>query len=98
MTDVLKKIYDACDPYLPASADYYYDCSEARGETALAQAVQNHLALANGHTCFLLSGHIGCGKSSELARLERTLTEAQPPQNCYFPVLTELLQNQTRFK
>lgn len=90
MTDVLKKIYNACDPYLPASADYYYDCSEARGETALAQVVQNHLALANGHTCFLLSGHIGCGKSSELARLERTLTEAQPPQNCYFPFLIDV--------
>lgn len=90
MTDTLKKIYNACDPYLPASADYYYDCSEARGETALAQIVQNHLALANDHTCFLLSGHIGCGKSSELARLERALTEAKPPQNCYFPVLIDV--------
>lgn len=87
MTDILKKLYNACDPYLPASAEYYYDCSEARGDSALAQVVQSHLALADDHICFLLSGHIGCGKSSELAKLQRALTEAQPPRACYFPVM-----------
>lgn len=87
MTDILKKIYNACDPNLPASAKYYFDCSAARGETAFAQNVQKHLARANDHTCFLLSGHIGCGKSSELARLEQVLIEARQPNNCYFPVL-----------
>lgn len=88
--DVLKKIYNACDPYLPASADYYYDCSEARGETALTQLIQRHLGLADDHTCFLLSGHIGCGKSSELAKLARALTIARQPDNCYFPVLVDV--------
>ncbi len=90
MTDILKKIYNACDPYLPASAEYYFDCSEARGETALAPIVQRHLMRADDYTCFLLSGHIGCGKSSELAKLERSLLEARQPQNCYFPVLIDV--------
>lgn len=90
MTDILKRIYNACDPYLPASAEYYFDCSEARGETALAPIVQRHLMRADDYTCFLLSGHIGCGKSSELAKLERSLLEARQPQNCYFPVLIDV--------
>lgn len=90
MTDMLKKLYNACDPYLPASAEYYHDCSETRGDSALAQVVQSHLALADDHICFLLSGHIGCGKSSELARLQRSLTEAQPPRACYFPILIDV--------
>jgi hypothetical protein len=88
--DVLKKIYNACDPNSPASAEYYFDCSEARGGTALPQVVQRHLRRADDYTCFLLSGHIGCGKSSELAKLERMLTEAHQPLNCYFPVLVNV--------
>jgi hypothetical protein len=85
--DVLKHIYNACDPYSPATAEYYYDCSEARGSTALAQEFQRHLAMANDYLCFLFSGHIGCGKSSELKHLESCLTNAAPPNKCYFPVL-----------
>ncbi len=88
--DVLKKIYNACDPYVPASAEYYYDCSEARGETALGQPIQRHLSMADDYTCFLLSGHIGCGKSSELAKLSRILTTARQPHDCYFPVLIDV--------
>ena len=30
MSDALKNIYNACDPDLPASSQYYFDCSEAR--------------------------------------------------------------------
>lgn len=87
MPDLLKQIYNACDPYTPATAEYYCDCSEARGSSALTQEFQRHLALANDYLCFLLSGHIGCGKSSELADLARSLTSAAPPRVCYFPIL-----------
>lgn len=87
MTDVLKSIYNACDPYALAPPEYYYDCSEARGGSALAQEFQRHLALANDHIYFLFSGHIGCGKSSELGELKRSLTHAAPPLACYFPIL-----------
>ncbi len=87
MADILKGIYNACDPYTPATAEYYCDCSEARGSSALMQEFQRHLALAGRYISFLLSGHIGCGKSSELAALARSLTNAPPPHACYFPIL-----------
>ena len=87
MPDELKGIYNACEPYVPAPAEYYYDCAEARGGSALAQEFQRHLALARDHIYFLFSGHIGCGKSSELEQLRRSLTSAAPPYDCYFPVL-----------
>jgi len=89
MTDELKRIYNACDPYLPAPADYYYDCAEARGSSALAKEFQRRLTLADNYIYFLFSGHIGCGKSSELLQLERMLTRAEPPHSCYFPVFVD---------
>lgn len=90
MNEALKNIYNACDPSLPASSLYYFDCAEARGETALAKIVRRHLTLADNHLCFLLSGHIGCGKSSELKMLERALTDVAPTEDCYFPVLVDV--------
>jgi hypothetical protein len=87
MKDDLKLIYNACDPYIPATAEYYYDCAEARGSSALCQEFQNHLALAKDYLYFLFTGHIGCGKSSELKQLERALIHATPPYSCYFPIL-----------
>lgn len=87
MADDLKSIYNACDPYVPAPAEYYYNCAEARGGSALVQEFQRHLQLANDYIFFLFSGHIGCGKSSELAALQRALTTPTPSTSCYFPVL-----------
>ncbi|HEY0078158.1 MAG TPA: hypothetical protein VGB73_05900 [Pyrinomonadaceae bacterium] len=87
MSDALKSIYNACDPYAPATAEFYCDCAIARGGSALALEFQRHLALANDHIYFLFSGHIGCGKSSELGQLKRSLMHAAPPHACYFPIL-----------
>lgn len=87
MSDPLKHIYNSCDPYMPATAEYYYDCVEARGGSALAHEFQRHLTLAKDHLYFLFSGHIGCGKSSELEELKRSLQSAVPPHSCYFPIL-----------
>lgn len=92
MSDVLKQVYNACDPYEPATAEYYCDCSEARGSSALMGEFQQHLALANDYLCFLCSGHIGGGKSSELEALKRALTDPHPPppQARYFTVLLNI--------
>jgi len=87
MIDALKQIYNACDPYVPATVEYYYDCAEARGSSALSLEFQNHLRLAKDYIYFLFSGHIGCGKSSELKHLERTLINAAPNRECYFPIM-----------
>ncbi len=87
MDDVLKRIYNACDPYKPATTQYYFDCIAARGSTALTQEFQRHLTLANDYLCFLFTGHIGCGKSSELEQLRYVLAHPELPNSRYFPVL-----------
>jgi hypothetical protein len=35
MSDILKHIYNACDPYEPASRQYYVDCKTSRGSSSL---------------------------------------------------------------
>ena len=89
MSDHLKAIYNACDPYKPATEEYYLDCGTARGSHRITQEFQRHLSLASGYLSLLFSGHIGCGKSSELAQLARTLADPHPmpPNNRYFPIL-----------
>src|SRR4051812_29337424 len=87
MKNPLAHIYNNCDPGIPATAEYYHNCADARGGSALVHEFKRHLALAKDYIYFLFSGHIGCGKSSELAQLKRALTSARPPYKCYFPVL-----------
>lgn len=89
--DIIKHIYNACDPYKPATAEYYVDCSPARGNTsALTQEFYRNLLLADDYLCFLFSGHFGCGKSSELEELARTLQKPSPGQSRYFPILVNV--------
>lgn len=94
MDDALKRIYAACDPYQPATPQYYIDCGEARGETDLAQRFRNHLegaSLSEGRFIrFLFSGHIGCGKSSELEHLRLLLRGTGAFQSNYFPILLDV--------
>ncbi len=87
MNELLKHIYNACDPIKPATAEYYFDCGEARGEGALSEQFLSHLNLANDYIRFLFSGHIGCGKSSELERLCEALKIPSPNRKRYFPIL-----------
>ncbi len=78
MSDILTYLYNACDPFDPASAAFYVDCSQARGDNALTERVQENLRLSQKPMKFLVSGHIGCGKSSELLCLKRALENPQP--------------------
>lgn len=94
MDDSLNRIYAAFNPNKPATADYYVDCGEARGETGLAENFLRHLTRASAepgqYLRFLFSGHIGCGKSSELRHLCHLLkTPLQPYQPRYLPVLID---------
>jgi hypothetical protein len=90
MDAILKHVYNACDPFEPASAEFYVDCAAARGEGALTENFRRRLALEDGHLRYLFSGHIGCGKSSELAVLKRCLDVADSgsPER-YFTVLLD---------
>lgn len=89
MSDVLKHIYNACNPYKPATAEYYLDCAEARGSSALTQRFQKHLTQTEegDYLRFLFSGHVGCGKSSELEQLCHALANPTASDGRYFPVL-----------
>jgi hypothetical protein len=85
--DHLTNIYRACEPSEPATAEYYLDCAEARGGGHLTAQFCRHLQMAAGPRCFLFSGHIGSGKSSELSELRRVLLKNEIAGRRFFPVL-----------
>ena len=84
-TKLLSHIYNACDPLAPATPEYYVNCAEARGSSAFTLQFKQQLARVESGNFLqcLFSGHIGCGKSSELKRLEHDLETSSRP---YFPV------------
>ena len=86
--EVLKQIFNACVPFERASAEFYTDCHEARGGDALTREFRAKLDRSKHPLHFLLSGHTGCGKSSELAELARKLAEPHPSTSHerYFPI------------
>ncbi len=94
MSELLSKVYAACNPFLPANSDYYCDCRESRGGDAFVGTVINNLRRvgdsdakgfrSKDYLRFLFSGHTGCGKSSELKHLAEKLEKEDAA--CYFPV------------
>lgn len=71
------RFFDACDPSNTLIIDkYYIDFASVRGgrivETLERTIVMK--ARLNQATCQLFTGHIGCGKSTELRRLADNLT------------------------
>lgn len=92
MSDALKEIYTACNPDVPASDKYYLESSEARGSSNLAKEFIGHLNRTSEPICFLFSGHMGCGKSSELLHLTHELVKCETPQVCFFPVLINVIE------
>jgi hypothetical protein len=89
--DVLKDLYNACNPVVPATAEYYMDCSAVRGSNALTRQFQGELSKTTEPLFFLFSGHIGSGKSSELEHLRHTLEQpsASTSFKRYFPILLD---------
>ncbi|MBD2113754.1 MULTISPECIES: AAA family ATPase [Cyanophyceae] len=76
------RFFRACNPSktlnLTSSADkqYYIDFSAVRGSD-LVQELKRTITLSGEEpTCQLFTGHIGCGKSTELSRLQGDLEAA----------------------
>jgi hypothetical protein len=76
----LLKFYQLTDPSKtldcsqPADKKYYIDFSSVRGGHIIAKLRQKiSLLTPNRPTCTLFTGHIGCGKSTELLRLKADL-------------------------
>ncbi|KKD36723.1 hypothetical protein WN50_18295 [Limnoraphis robusta CS-951] len=71
----LIQFYKACNPSKtidmanPEDRQYYIDFSSVRGSDLVRELSGDE------PTCQLFSGHIGCGKSTELFRLKDTLEQ-----------------------
>lgn len=70
--------YNAADPAepLPSGDDRYVDCTDVRGNRDVVQRMFDTITWSNVNTAQLLTGHRGCGKSTELLRLRARLEEA----------------------
>ena len=70
-----RSLFNAFDPIEPLGTDdsRYVDWNKARGSENLLNGLSGTIKLTDGPTCQLLSGHRGCGKTTELLRLRRQL-------------------------
>lgn len=59
----------------PQDRQYYIDFSSVRGSNLIQQLKRTIALLADERTCQLFTGHVGCGKSTELLRLKAELEE-----------------------
>ncbi|MGB8702585.1 MAG: ATP-binding protein [Thermosynechococcaceae cyanobacterium] len=78
----IRKFFNACNPSRtlvtsnPEDKQYYIDFSEVRGGPVINQLARAILMAEGTETCQLFTGHIGCGKSTELHELERKLQDS----------------------
>ncbi|WP_231662508.1 ATP-binding protein [Pseudanabaena sp. 'Roaring Creek'] len=78
----LSRFYKACNPTHPLDSgneedrSYYVDLSAVRGARLIESMVRTIARIAPDEaTCQLFTGHIGCGKSTELLRLKYLLEQ-----------------------
>ena len=77
--DLLQDFYNSCDPLQPATEAQYVETDASRGSESLVREFRRILKLAaNKYRRLLFTGHIGCGKSSELKKLQRLLEHPEP--------------------
>jgi len=72
-----KKLFNVFDPTeaLPPNDPRYVECNAVRGSVGLLNVLADSIRLSDKRTCQLLSGHRGCGKTTELFRLRRLLRQ-----------------------
>lgn len=74
----IREFFRACNPAKTLNykyeqdRKYYIDFSAVRG-AEIAEELAKTITWADGPSCQLFSGHIGCGKSTELLRLKTSL-------------------------
>ncbi|WP_353932416.1 P-loop NTPase fold protein [Okeanomitos corallinicola TIOX110] len=86
----LERFYQACNPSKPLIMEnavdslYYIDFASVRGGRIIEALLRTIARISpNTPTCQLFTGHLGCGKSTELLRLKAEL-EAQKFHVVYF--------------
>lgn len=76
----IRRFINACDPSQTIDMSdrlqsrYYIDISSVRGGE-LIKEMERKITRSDKYTCQLFTGHIGCGKSTELLYLQKRLTE-----------------------
>ncbi len=80
MSDMITALFNVFDPHkaLPPNDPRYVECSEERGSVGLFEGIAHTIQRAKEQTCQLLSGHRGCGKTTELFRLKQVLLTQEP--------------------
>ncbi|TAF11232.1 MAG: ATP-binding protein [Nostocales cyanobacterium] len=80
----LERFYQACNPSKPLMSEnaadrlYYIDFASVRGGKIIEALLRTITKISpNTPTCQLFTGHLGCGKSTELLRLKAELEEQQ---------------------
>ena len=75
--DVLKKIFNAFDPFRPLEPTdkAYVNCQDVRGDEEIKVELGQNILLSDRVTCQLYTGHRGAGKSTELLRLKQHLED-----------------------
>jgi hypothetical protein len=93
-SDILNILLNNCDPYTPANKTFYVDCSNVRGGSVFADSLCEMLSQNEGRVHALFTGHIGCGKSSELENLKLQLEQKTPFESMkrFLPVLVDMSQ------
>ncbi|MCE9558189.1 MAG: hypothetical protein K8R88_04495 [Armatimonadetes bacterium] len=82
MSTPIAKLFQACDPMKPATSEQYVDCSDVRGGHAFTREFCGALTNAGDDGSFLrflITGHVGGGKSSELLHLKAQLEQMEKP-------------------
>lgn len=96
MTDDYRKLYAVFDPNSPLEAkdnDLYVDLDQARGDADVIGRIEKRIIQSRDvPTCQLLAGHRGCGKSTELRRLQRCLEIETAPER-WFVVFVQSLED-----
>ncbi|MDF5728572.1 MAG: AAA family ATPase [Rhizonema sp. PD38] len=75
------KFFNACNPSKTLKIEnredqqYYIDFSSVRGGNVIQRLRRTIINQADESTCQLFTGHIGCGKSTELFRLKEELEQ-----------------------
>ena len=95
----LQRFYEVCNPAepinmkVPEDSRYYIDFAAVRGDKVIKALKRVISRLSpNKPTCQLFTGHIGCGKSTELSRLQAEL-EVEGFHVVYFQATEDLDYN-----
>lgn len=89
MTPELRAFFNACNPLEPPRPEDYVSADDARGDKHFSDRVCHRLTQDAKDRQFLFTGHVGCGKSSELEFLRRRLLKEKCGASRVLPVFVD---------